>query len=205
MDDLISEGVIGLEIALENFDISKNIRFSTYARHWIKSRINTFFRENIRPFSIPLKTSSRIFQINSCYETLNKELSRIPTSKEIGERLKLDGNYVDFLRKYLLPVVELNQNIDNGIHDFNQPIELIIDDRNTPYESTLRNDSVKAIKKAILCLTSVEQRIINYRYGLDCNKILTLSEVGIKMKMTGERIRQIQNSAEERLSKIIDK
>lgn len=204
-EDLVAEGVIGLEDALKHFDISRGYRFSTMARWWVRAKILSYIRRNIRIFDVPSATSDKIFAINKSIEKLGKSNNQSPTNNEIALDLGLKESKVSFLRKYLIPSVSLNQKIEKtGNADSGQIIQdLFVDDRNNAKETLIRNDGINKIREALIKLPLRQKIIIEYRYGLK-GKELTLKQISKKLNLTTQRIHQIQNKAEAKLKKLIN-
>jgi RNA polymerase primary sigma factor len=200
LEDLIEEGILGLEDALERFNIERGNRFSTMARWWVRARILKYIRKNIRIFEVPTATSDKILAINKSIERLDKKLHMPPSNKEIADDLGMKEIKVEFLRKYLIPSVSMNQKINNGDKTIQ---DLFTDDRNNSREALLRIDNIEKIKEALVKLEQRERSIIEYRYGLK-GKEMTLKQVGKKLQLTPERIRQIQNGAEAKLKSLIN-
>jgi len=208
LEDLVQEGVKGLEHALVLFDLKKRVRFNTYARHWIRAYIIKYFSDNVRGFRVPSEISARLCTINAAIEKLSKKLLREPTSREIANHLSYEPDYVDFLRKYLLPNVSLSMpsNHSSNTHNDTSYGDTLVDNhRDNARESLSRVDGVRQIKEAIDALPEIERFIIYNRYGLgDCDE-QTLSEVGKRLGLSAERVRQVQLISENKLKKIMNK
>ncbi len=210
LEDLIAEGIVGLEDALKHFDLKRGYRFSTMARWWVRAKILSYIRKNIRIFEIPTATSDKIFAINKSIEKLDKRLNRHPKNEEIAYDIGLKESKVAFLRKFLIPAVSLNQTIDehdanSRPHDSsNQTLQdLFEDDRDNSKEYLLRIDGINKVREALEQLPDNQRIIIEYRYGLK-GKDLTLKQISKKMNLTTQRIHQIQKKAEIKLKRLID-
>ena len=199
-EDLIQEGVLGLEDALKAFDLSRNLRFSAPAKWWVKARIMKYVRENIRGFSIPPDASSKILHVSQSIERLKKEIGETPSNKEVGDELGFAESHVSFLRKFLIPSVSLNDMLGSGEEGGQQVSiqDLLHDDRNNAQESLIRDDGVCCIKKAMGFLPKTHRKVIEDRYGLEGDS-KTLQEIGKELGVTSERVRQIQRAAEKKL------
>lgn len=203
--DLIGEGILGLEDALERFDPDRNFRFSAPAKWWVKARIMRYVRENIRGFSIPPDASSKILHVSQAIERLRREIGDNPTNKEVGDDLGFNESYVSFLRKFLMPSVSLDKTTDQDCEGNGNALQnLLQDDRNNAKETLIRNDSVSNVKKAIHFLSKPQRQVIEGRYGLN-GEVKTLKEIGTELQITPERVRQIQRFAEKRLLDWMDR
>jgi len=205
LEDLIKEGLIGLDRALILFKPKMKVRFNTYARWWVRAYILKFFGENVRNIRVPDRISVEIFKINQVIEKLSQTLSREPTNAEVAHELDYNKNYVATLRKFLLPNLSLDTpvlNKDGKV--FTTVKENVADNRDDAGESLIRVDGINKIREAIDTLPKRERYIIEYRYGLNDKDGLTLHEVGKKMGLTAERVRQIQVVAEKHLKKIME-
>ncbi len=204
LEDLIGEGIRGLEKTLEKFEPARGNRFSTYSRFWIRAYMADHFRRNLRAFETPMAISGRLFTINKSIEKLSHELGRQPTDKEICEHLNLGEGYTTFLRKYLLPHCHLDskisENDDRTISD-NFPDNHY----GSPRDSLIRDDGVQKIKIAMEKLTDKERNILERRYGLNGREEETLGEIGKDLQVSLERIRQIQSKAEAKLKFLINR
>jgi RNA polymerase sigma factor (sigma-70 family) len=204
--DLFQEGLMGFEDALKRFDVNKNCRFSTIAQWWVKAKILKYIRKNLRIFDVPHTASNQIILINKRLQKLSQELEHLPSDKELAENLNIKEEKLKFLRKFLIPSVSINKNvyIDNSLLKKTSIQDFLTDDRNNALETLLRNDGIKAVKKYLTKLTPIQRTIIEYRYGLNGQK-LTLKQVGKKLNLTAERVRQIQNKTKIQLKHLMDK
>ena len=205
LDDLIHEGVLGIMHALEKFDVSKDFRLSTYASWWIRASIQDYILKN---WSV-VKTGSTASQ-KALFFNLRKIKQKISdlSSEFMGQ------NEIDTVSKMLnvksLEVqnmesrlsggdVYLNQKIDNESE--NDLMSLMQDDRPNPQEVVESTNDTKLkkqyIEQAILSLNERERTIIKLRKLKD--KSITLDELGKTLKISKERVRQIETKALEKL------
>lgn len=205
LEDLVEEGFLGIESALETFDISMGNRFSTHAKWWVQAKIKKHIRANIRPFNVPTGATGKIFAINKSIEKLGKQLTHTPTNQEIAQDVNLDEAKTAFYRKFLNPSLSVNELISDQENGSTELEDLLVDDRNDGREALIRNDGIKKVKEAIEKLSPIQRSIIEYRYGLKGTDDLTLKKVGDKLDLTAERVRQIQNQAEVKLKLLINR
>jgi len=205
LEDLVSEGLIGLDRALVLFKPKMKVRFNTYARWWVRAHILKFFGENVRNIRVPDRVSVEIFKINQTIEKLSQILAREPTNAEVAHELNYNKDYVATLRKFLLPNLSLDfQVLNKDGKVFTTVKENVADNRDDARESLIRVDGINKIRQAIETLSKREKYVVEHRYGLNDKDELTLHEVGKKMRLTAERVRQIQVVAEKRLKKIME-
>ena len=210
-EDLIQEGVKGLEQALIFFKPSKKVRFNTYARYWIRAHILKYFSDNVRGFKVPVDIAVKLYQINKAIEKLSKKSGEEPTNVEIAKVLSYDPDYIGWLRKYLLPHGSIDAPISKN--SSTNSITTISDSmpdnhRDDASESLIRTDNIDIIKKAIKQLPKKEKFVIQNRYGLNGEGNgdgRTLLDIGKDMKLTAERVRQLQRQGEKRLRKIMNR
>ncbi len=201
LGDLIAEGNLGLIKAVDYFDPERGTRFSTYAAWWIKQSIKRSLLENVQPVHIPTYMVALINQWRHTATELESSLGRVPDAEEMADIMHLSlrkAKVVDQIVKILSSVRDTN-----GTEDSNEEPagELALEDQSGGKpEDRLVEDEEKA--KAVRLLDEIdprEARILRLHYGLDGRKALTLRQIGEKLKLTRERIRQIQHEALTRL------
>ena len=209
LDDLIHEGVLGIMHALEKFDISKGFRLSTYASWWIRASIQDYILKNWSVVKTGSTASQKALFFN--LRKIKKQISNVSSDymgqKEIdkvSEMLNVKNFEVQNMESRLSGGdVFLNQKIDNDSE--NDLMSLLEDDRANPEESfqDFNDGKIKKdyIEKAILTLNERERTIIKLRKLRE--KSITLDELGQMLKISKERVRQIETKALEKLRLII--
>jgi RNA polymerase sigma factor (sigma-70 family) len=200
--DLIQEGNLGLEEALKRFDLKRGCIFSTLARWWIMYKMGTHVFEYSRPFSITASAMKNMKKINVATEDMTRELERTPTPEEISQRMQMKAGKFELFKGLSSPLSSIDiteLEAKDGQHKF--PHAYLRDDRNDPREAALRNSGVDYIKERIKDLTPVQEYVIVHRYGLNGYREKTLLNISKALKISVERVRQIQNEAEGRLKK----
>ena len=209
IDDLIHEGVLGIMHALEKFDISKGFRLSTYASWWIRASIQDYILKNWSVVKTGSTASQKALFFN--LKKIKKQISNVSSDymgqKEIdkvSEMLNVKNFEVQNMESRLSGGdVFLNQKIDNDSE--NDLMNLLEDDRANPEESfqDFNDGKIKKvyIEKAILTLNERERTIIKLRKLRE--KSITLDELGHMLKISKERVRQIETKALEKLKIII--
>ncbi len=199
LDDLISEGNIGLMNAIEKYDPDKGYHFISYAVWWIRQAILKAIYEKSRMIRLPLNRANELVQI----EKVKKELSKIngedPSAEEIAFHVGISVEDVKTLLDISRDLVSLETPTfgegDNSVlGDFLED-EYYKSPDNIAMDNLLQED----INAALDTLDSKESSILEYRFGLNGKKPLSLKEIGDKYNLTKERIRQIEKKAIQRL------
>ena len=207
IDDLIHEGVLGIMHALEKFDTSKDFRLSTYASWWIRASIQDYILKNWSVVRTGSTASQKalFFNLKKIKQQINDVSREFMGQKEINEvsnMLNVKSIEVQNMESRLTGGdLHLNQKVDNDTE--NDLMSLLADDRQNPEESfeDLNDKNVKKdfINKAIDSLNEREKTIIRLRKFRE--KSITLDELGQKLKISKERVRQIETKALEKLRK----
>ena len=209
LDDLIHEGVLGIMHALEKFDISKGFRLSTYASWWIRASIQDYILKNWSVVKTGSTASQKALFFN--LKKIKKQISNVSSDymgqkeiNKVSEMLNVKNFDVQNMESRLSGGdVFLNQKIDNDSE--NDLMSLLEDDRANPEESfqDFNDGKIKKdyIEKAILSLNERERTIIKLRKLRE--KSITLDELGQMLKISKERVRQIETKALEKLKIII--
>jgi len=209
LDDLIHEGVLGIMHALEKFDISKDFRLSTYASWWIRASIQDYILKNWSVVKTGSTASQKalFFNLRKIKQQISDLSSDYMGQKEINkvsEMLNVKNFEVQNMESRLSGGdVFLNQKIDNDSE--NDLMNLLEDNRANPEESfqDFNDGKIKKdyIEKAILTLNERERTIIKLRKLRE--KSITLDDLGQMLKISKERVRQIETKALEKLKIII--
>jgi RNA polymerase primary sigma factor len=202
-EDLLNEGNLGLIEAARRFDATKGTKFVTYAVWWIRKSIFKALSERSQLVRVPSYQLKRVREIRETEKKLSATLGRKPRRDEISLRLDRSVSKVDQALQFSLHGVSLDQKVspdrDQAISDF-----LVDDSIQTAEEGMIHQENCDLIGQAMRVLTNQEKAVVRYRFGLESGRTMTLKEVGAIMKISRERVRQIECRAKSRIRKIFD-
>lgn len=198
--DLISEGNMGLMKAIERFDYKKGHRFSTYAVWWIRQTIKKSIVNVGRDIRIPSYKYEQLSKVNKVIESYQLEIGKTPSANYIADKLKMKESKIVLLQNEFQDIISLNETIGDNIC-----LEDIIGQENDIEEDIIKKDQIERVTKLLSTELSERERVVlELRYGLDKYCEHTLKEIGDILKITRERVRQIEKRAIDKLKLLLE-
>ena len=196
--DLIEEGNLGLLKAVERFDPDEECRFSTYATWWIKQSIKRALIDTVKTVRIPSYMVELISKWKNVASALNIKLGRQPTFDEIAQELNIPPENLGIIKTAIRASNSSSQTI--SLENM-WTLSEVLEDKNARQPADILFDEVEMeiIEKLLASIEERDAKILRMRYGLDNGDPMTLKEIGEKVNLSRERVRQIENEALKKL------
>lgn len=196
LPDLISEGNIGLLVAIDKFDVTKGYHFISYAVWWIRQSILKAICEKSRSIRLPLNRANELVRIEHARKAIvgNKTIEQELT--EVAQMLNMDKDHVREMINISREMISLDAELSTPENDKTSVGDFIEDTQSEKPEDKVVNDSLKEeINNVLHTLKPNEENVLRLRFGLNGEKPMSLKEVGDVCNLTKERIRQIEKHA----------
>jgi RNA polymerase primary sigma factor len=198
LEDLISEGNVGLVNAVDRFKVDMGYHFISYAVWWIRQSILNALCEKSRMIRLPHNRASELIQIERARKTVQKQHSFEEEIREIANIVDMEESHVMELLNISRDMLSLESpvsgNQDSSLGDFIEDSQYA-----TPYQNAEQSILESEIENVLNTLEKNEAEVIRYHYGLNDHPVMSLKEIGDRFQLSKERIRQIEEKAISRL------
>ncbi|MFO8074149.1 MAG: sigma-70 family RNA polymerase sigma factor [Polyangia bacterium] len=201
LGDLIQEGNLGLIKAVDRFDPSRGVKFSTYAVWWIRHRVGRSAADNRHPVRMPIHAAAAVRRLERASSALETREGRQPGKKEIERFSGLDNRTVERARNTPRPrrIAIISGDEPEKSDRDGAGVALVDIDAALPDSGATLSEWKGMLEEVLECLPAFEREIVRRRYGLDGEEESTLQAIGEDSGLSRERIRQLQNRALDRI------
>ena len=199
LPDLINEGNLGLIKAAEKFDETRGFKFISYAVWWIRQSILQALAEQSRIVRLPLNQVGSLNKINKALSVFEQKNERLPSNEELAEMIDVPSEKIQDTLRVSGRHVSVDAPFIEG--EDNSLLDILPNDDSPSADKGLTNESLSTeIERALQILTPREREIIKSFFGIGCQE-MTLEEIGERLDLTRERVRQIKEKAIRKLKK----
>ena len=197
LQDLIEEGNTGLIQAAKRFDVSRNVKFITYAVWWIKQAIIHSLAEQSGTVKLPVKQAGKVTRFNKKSQEMCQDMEREPTQSEVAKSLGYNDDEINSIMRAYRTHLSLDTPLKNDEHT--PYLDLLENENLIPYDDQIMRESLsEKVDQMLEDLSEQEAMILKMRFGFS-GEVKTLEEVGQEIGLSRERVRQIEKRAKERL------
>jgi len=197
LQDLIEEGNIGLIQAAKRFDVSKKVKFITYAVWWIKQAIMHSLAEQSGTVKLPVKQAGKVSRFNKKSQEMCQNMEREPTQSEVAKSLGFNDDEINSVMRAYRKHLSLDTPLQND--DQTPYLNLLENKDSIPYDDQIMRESLnEKVDQMLEDLSEREAMILKMRFGFS-GEVETLENIGRKIGLSRERVRQIEKRAKQRL------
>jgi len=197
LQDLIEEGNIGLIQAAKRFDVSRKVKFITYAVWWIKQAIMHSLAEQSGTVKLPVKQAGKVTRFNKKSQEMCQDMEREPTQSEVAKSLGYNDDEINSIMRAYRTHLSLDTPLKNDEHT--PYLDLLENQNLIPYDDQIMQESLSGkVDQMLEDLSEREATILKMRFGFS-GEVKTLEEIGKEIGLSRERVRQIEKRAKERL------